>query len=146
MINIKIETQVPQNLNKLARSLAFKGPLKTSVKLLEKEAQQNFDQQGRIYGNWKPLAQSTRKQRVRQGCGAARPILIRSGKLKKGYRTSATQKVGEIENTVHYAKYHQHGTRKMPRRIILGTSGKSKMAIGLIFANFIGYNIKKYLG
>lgn len=145
MIKISVETQVPENLDKLISSLKFKKPLKSSVQLLKKETQQNFDQQGRIYGNWKPLAQSTREQRTRLGFGAARPILVRTGRLKKGFVTSSTSTKAEISNTANYAKYHQFGTKRMPKRVILDTSSKSRKAIRLLFANFIGEKIKQYL-
>jgi len=145
LINIQVETQLDKSLGNLIRDLTFKKPLKNSVELLKKETQQNFDQQGRIYGTWRPLAKSTRIQRSRLGYGAARPILVRTGRLKKGFVTSSTDKKAEISNTAKYAAVHQYGRGRIPQRKILDVSAKSEKAIGLIFANFIGEKIKKYL-
>lgn len=144
MMQISVHTIVDKQLGHLVQALKFRDSMKKSVELLAKEAQQNFEQQGRIYGLWRPLAMSTRKQRARLGLGA-RPILNVTGKLKRGFKTSSWEDKAEIRNIVSYAKYHQFGTKRIPKRRILDTSDKSRKAIGLIFANFINEQIRKFL-
>lgn len=139
--------QLNSNIEGLTNSLKFQKPIKKSLEILKDEADDNFGQQGRIYGLWSVLAQSTRKQRARLGFGAARPILVRTGTLRKGTRIkNIKDDEGTIANEVDYAKYHQFGTKKIPQRVVLDTSKKSRRAISLVFANFLSDKIKKYFG
>jgi hypothetical protein len=90
------------------------------------------------------LAQRTQADRAHNGFPPKRPILVRTGKLRKGFKQQGvSDKEGRIENKVFYAKFHQSGTRIMPQRKIVGTTRKSEKAIQLTFANFIVKEIKK---
>lgn len=137
-------------MHKLISALKFNKAIDDSLDILKKEAELNFDQQGRIYskrGSWQPLAASTRIQRAKAGYGAARPILVRSGKLKGSFRkVRAIGNKGSLKNTADYATYHQTGTRKMPQREIVGISSKSRGAIQRVFSNYIAKEIKRSLG
>lgn len=118
-------------------------PIKKTLQYLRDEQRDNFTKQGYIYGSnygffWPALAEKTRKQRATLGFPRARPILIRTGKLKNGFRiTKANSKEGEIVNSVEYAKYHQFGTKWMPKRKIIGATKKEREVIRLIFASHI---------
>lgn len=164
-----MEASISVNANKLLGGLNsfiksvddFKKPIRDSLDILKNEQQQNFAQQGAIYQgggfirlpgqrattvgkSWAPLAKSTQADRVRQGYRAKRPILVRSGRLQKGfYAQTSGKSSGLIRNVVPYAKYHQSGTDKMPARRIIGLSKKSDAAIRLTFVNDIKAKIKK---
>lgn len=139
-------------MHKLISALKFNKAIDDSLDILKKEAELNFDQQGRIYskrGSWQPLAASTRIQRAKAGYGAARPILVRSGKLKRSFRkVRATGNKGSLKNTADYAIYHQDpkSGSKIPKREIIGTSDKSRGAIQRVFSNYIAKEIKRSLG
>jgi phage gpG-like protein len=106
---------------------------------------QNFNQQGRLYGLWKPLSAATRNQRAKQGFNPARPILERTGRLKRGFKSYVVNdRLAKVTNDVEYAAYHQNGTGKMPQRKIVGITGKSNKAIALTFAQFIAGQIRQY--
>ena len=162
MTQVTVEQNVSPFMDTLIRKLGFRDPLKKSIDLLKGEASRNFDMQGAYYPGggffkpagghattrakpWKPLANSTKRQRAGLGYGAARPILERTGTLKRGFVTTSNHKEAEIKNTVKYAGVHQFGSkkRKIPARQILGTTKKSEDAILLIFANFIAKQISK---
>lgn len=149
---------------KRLQELDYSKPLRESAVLLRNEAENNIVQQGALYQGqgfvrkgggfanlsyattrvppWKPLAESTRKDRERKGYPRARPILVRSGKLAKGFRIRVTGKSAIVENIVSYAGYHQRGSKKLPRRAILGVTQKSYKAINLIFQNYIKDQLK----
>jgi phage gpG-like protein len=151
--------------NKLIKKLEkvqgmnFDRPLRDTRKLLMKEIQENFDRQGALYQGqgfirpggafvnagrattrrraWSPLAPSTRAQRKRFGFRGARPILVQSGRLRRGFKAYNTKSFMKILNHVPYGKYHQTGTSKMPQRKIMGFTPKNKKAIAQIFKNYV---------
>ncbi len=154
MIKFSINKTKADNLiralnNIIKETKDYKEPIKKSVDILEDEAKLNFKQQGRLYakrGSWVPLKPATRKQRIRQGFGGARPILVRTEKLKDSFEKGRiTRTSGTLTNTSEIASFHQEGTRKMPAREILGVTDKFKKAAGLVFANFIAKVIRKHL-
>lgn len=82
--------------------------------------QRNFQAEGRPQ-RWKPLAQSTLDQRIRQGYGRG-PILQRTGHLKRGFRTNTSHTYLRIVNSTPYFKFHQQDRRrgqKIPRRLMV---------------------------
>lgn len=154
------------NLDRFQQSLKFREPIKDSLALLQDEIDRNFQLQGALYQGggftrpggafanlgrattrkqpWKPLAPRTQEDRRRQGFPPKRPILIRTEKLRKGFKQkeiSETQ--GSIVNDVFYARFHQTGTKIMPARRIVGVTAESRKAIGLLFAHYIAKEIKK---
>jgi phage gpG-like protein len=159
--------RVLNGLDSLIAGMKFKKPIDQSLRILEKEADLNFAQGGALYQGggftrpggafanlgrattrgrpWAQLAPSTQADRRRKGFGAKRPILIRTGRLKRGFQRGSTNEEGKLENRVPYAAVHQYGNRKknIPARRIIGTTRKSLEAIGLIFANYIADQIKK---
>lgn len=148
MIEISVnQTKTNSFLNGLGRfirSLTFKDPIDEALDILKKEAEANFDQQGRLYsrrGSWQPLKPATVRQR-----GSARPILIRTGRLKGSFKKAKVSKdVGVLRNVDPVAKYHQEGTRKMPRREIIGVTDKFKGALQRVVSNYIFKEISKSL-
>lgn len=74
-------------------------------------------------GRWARLKPSTVRDRIRQGFNGTRPILVRTGALYGGAREAVQGSfklsgikwdVNQID--VSYAKYHQQGGGKLPRR------------------------------
>jgi phage gpG-like protein len=61
---------------------SYREPLKRSVqKVVAPSIKHNFEVGGRPA--WLPLAEYTQEARAREGYGSARPILVRTGKLKR---------------------------------------------------------------
>lgn len=131
----------------------FSQPFNEFGKLLSQEQKKNFDQQGAIYQGgdfirtgmkvttrgsaWKRLADSTKTDRVRQGYNGARPILVRSGKLKSGFKNTVGKLKFTTENTSKIGAYHQEGGRKLPQRRIIGMSQKGTQALQMSIENYL---------
>lgn len=165
MVSWTVRSTNGKNLDSFLRSLKFDEPLRKSEPRLKEDLDRNFQQQGAIlqgggftrpggaFANlgkattvgraWAPLAESTRKQRAAQGYGAARPILQRSGKLRRGFRTKVKNEELSATNNVSYSPYHQYGTAKMPQRLILGFSKKFVEATIMEIINYIRMEIRK---
>ena len=94
-------------------------------KQILQENDTQFSTEGAYLGEkWEKLSQATVIQRGKLGFGAG-PILQRTGKLKRSTRKKQVTNTSlTISNTAPYYKYHQLGTRKMPKRTIL-TWGKN---------------------
>lgn len=149
------------HLNKIVSQGAnYQKPLGAAAVLLTQEIKENFDRQGAIYqgggfvrtgggattrsGTWKPLAPSTRDQRQSLGFNAARPILVRSSKLKNSFKVQRiTKDELKIGTQIPWAQYHQTGGKNLPQRRLVGTSIKSKKAIALLLFNHIFGHIKQ---
>lgn len=69
---------------------------------------------------WPPLKASTIRSRERIGKWPGRMLQV-TGRLKAGFTHNATNRRGQVRNTVRYAAYHEEGTRKMARRKIFPT-------------------------
>jgi len=165
MITISFKSTSGRNLNKFINSLNFKEPLEKGRKRLLEDLDRNFDQQGALlqgggftrrggaFANlsaattrgsaWAPLAQSTRKDRVRKGYNAARPILERTGKLRKGFKAKSDSDSIIATNEVSYGKYHQSGTNKMPQRKIIGFSSRFLDYLIVELTRYISNQIRK---
>lgn len=150
MISVTVDknklSKLIKNLDDFANSLNFERPLKDIAQMVREEQRANFAEQGRLYGGWAPLAESTKRDRVFNGYPASRPILVRTGKLKDGFKVKkVTSKEAVIANDVEYAHYHQDGTTKMPQRKIVDVTSNMKGAISRRIAKHIESNINRYL-
>lgn len=76
----------------------------------------NFEAEGRP-GRWAPLRPATIRERIREGYGAG-PILVRTGRLKRGFRFEARPRTFRLFNRVPYYPHHQYGAPRanIPRR------------------------------
>ena len=153
-MDIKIELN-KQQLDKLNSSFKrfekeivsnAKEPLQQSAQIVKDESDKNFATQGFTYGEaWKPLAPSTRKQRARLGFNPARPILERTGGLRRSTRiVKVTNREAVVQNTNKVAKYHDKGGTKMPKRTILTTTQRTNDAIKIVWTNHIAKLLKKF--
>jgi phage gpG-like protein len=105
------------DLNSLVkRSDNLTVPLKQGRVLMLRSINQNFHKSGRPI-LWTPLSLAYAKQKKRQGYG--NKILVRTGQLKRSISGSVQPKKLTIGTAVHYGKYHQFGTSKMPMRKFL---------------------------
>lgn len=142
MIDIKVNTdKLNRAMQRKINTLSdYEEPLRESGEWLLKDVDTNFRKQGALFGRgWKPLADSTRRQRARQGYPPARPILERTGRLRRGNKIKkVTKDTLTIGNDVDYFKYHQTGTRKMPQRKVLDIRSVAEIAIGRIFKDWLG--------
>jgi phage gpG-like protein len=83
--------------------------------IMQASIQNNFKAEGRPQ-SWQPLALSTVSQRIREGYGGAHPILVRSGRMKRGFKARIGKRSYAVYNKVFYFNYHQFGTPKMAAR------------------------------
>jgi phage gpG-like protein len=89
-----------------------------------KEIEKQYKTEGGniLGGKWQALKANTIKSRMRAGfsCG---PILTASGKMRRGMaEKKLTKNELQIGNDVQYFKFHQLGTKRMPRRQVFGHS------------------------
>jgi hypothetical protein len=82
-----------------------------------------FETEGGVIGEpWAPLNPEYAKEKAEHYPG--RGILEASGKMRTSWRLYTTAQYALIENYAqsdggeYYAKFHQEGTRKMPRRVV----------------------------
>jgi phage gpG-like protein len=99
-----------------------------------------FLTEGSYYGTggagWAPLAPSTIADRLRHGYGAG-PILYRDGTLMESLNDKgAVGNINEIRadgasfgTQIPYARFHQDGTTRMPKRQIVGLGWDTRSAI-----------------
>lgn len=91
---------------------------------LEKSYAANFASNGMLVGGWSPLDATYASWKMSRFPGA--PPMIRSGRLFRSLTEMTDSRVNIIEKTqasfgttVEYAKFHQYGTTKMPKRKIV---------------------------
>lgn len=81
----------------------------------------NFQAEGRP-DRWARLAPATIQERIRLGFGRG-PILQRTKKLRRGFRTESGKRTFRIKNIVDYFAHHQYGAPKanipMRRMVVL---------------------------
>lgn len=100
-----------------------KNALRETGDLLIKEFSENFDSNGsRINGKqWKPLKQKTLEQKLRLGYGS-KPILVRTGRLRKGFVKNVFGYSVRVTNKTKYYRYHQLGEGFNPVRTMVTSS------------------------
>lgn len=105
--------------------------------VVRESAIDNIESQGSEGGGkWKPLSQRTVEMRrrgqgyyARSGVGGPTgPILVWTGRLKDGFRSTPEDKAVTIDNPVPYFKHHQAKERsgKLPRRLVLEMKAADK--------------------
>ena len=73
------------------------------------------------------------------------PILERSGKMRRSFKTKAEKLRGEVWNAVRYFKYHQSRLprHKLPRRVMMKLTNQLKDEIIQIFHKGLWERTKK---
>lgn len=91
-----------------------------------------YESEGAVWGSrWAQLSEPYKfnKRILYPGRG----ILQRTGDMRRGYDYEATNDRVTLWNTQEYAKYHQFGTKKMPKREIIGIDRKRREEVVKIF-------------
>lgn len=97
--------------------------------MLVEEFQDNFPAEGqRLGARWEKLAKSTMIQKARLGYGA-KPILVRTGKLMRGFKKQVTNLMVRVHNPVSYFRYHQLGEGHNPKRRMIDAPERIKQDI-----------------
>lgn len=103
------------------------------------EFKKNFPAEGaRLNEPWKELAASTLREKRRLGFGS-QPILVRTGKLRRGFRKQINNTRLRVSNPVPYFKYHQLGSpqTRLPRRRMILFPERLKQEVIAVFTEFI---------
>lgn len=127
-VSIEVEVDMAKALKRIngieARSYNFSSVLRWAGDELEKANAANFAQNGLPSGDaWSPLDPQYGAWKSRNFPG--RGTLVRSGNLfrsltnMKGSPSYISRLTAEFGTSVDYAKYHQHGTFKMPKRQVV---------------------------
>lgn len=113
-----------QNLKKMAnRAEDFRPVFKFARELIRRANAENFAQAGLPVGGWAPLDAEYGSWKSANFPGT--PPMIRSGKLfqdlvtLRGAENVVSRNYAQFGTSIEYAKFHQYGTRKMPKRQIL---------------------------
>ncbi|MEA2056478.1 MAG: phage virion morphogenesis protein [Patescibacteria group bacterium] len=116
----------------------YKTPLKESADLILSDVSKQFRTEGNLSGGWEPLALSTLIGKARQGYGD-KPILERTGKLKKSFYKKVSKKRAYVSSSSPYFGFHQSRAprTKIPRRPMLLLTEKTKHEIVRKFQRFI---------
>jgi phage gpG-like protein len=127
-VRVDIEVRIEKVQNLIAdiqdRCTDVKPVFRWAHQVLKKTFAENFTSQGLPVGGWSPLDPEYAAWKARRLPGA--PTLIRSGELFRSLSELSDPSVNEINKLsatfgtgLNYAKFHQYGTNKMPKRQIL---------------------------
>lgn len=93
------------------------------------EFDKQMDTEGsRLTRKWKALDSKTIEQRIRMGYGAG-PILNRTGKLKNAFKKAVGLGQVRVHNPTEYFKYHQLGTKDIPKRQMIAMPERLKQDV-----------------
>lgn len=117
-----------------------------AVTYIDRWIQKNFESQGKkAYPGrgWQPLKAATIKRR-RQGKKKSLgfKILQDTGRLKTHWRQQATQREGWVRSGVIYGRFHEEGTKHLPKRKILPTRKQILPAMIKIFKRHVNLSIR----
>lgn len=120
----------------LARARHRVGDLRPALNalaaILVEENRANFSSEGAasVYGRWDPLSPNYRRWKEKHYPG--KPILVRTGALEASLTSlpmgvqTATSTTISLGTDIEYARYHQTGTRNMPRRAPVALTERAK--------------------
>ena len=94
-----------------------------------------------IEEKWQPLKPRYLAQKIKDGYPS--DILVRTGKMKKGFQTIFKPDYAEVWNSIAYFKYHQSAEPRksnLPRRVMMKLGENQKQLIVKIFHTY-WYNI-----
>ena len=124
------------NLEKIAE------PLERTGKMMQSEALANFPDKGKVFEeSWPPLRESTVKKKEK--CCPGKPMMVRTGILKGSFEIERGKDYVEVSNPVFYALFHQRGTSKIPRRVLLKITKRQVDKIVQIFSGWVKRTIEK---
>jgi phage gpG-like protein len=128
--------KIDKKLAKIAQGLKdFRQPLKKSADEAMKIYEGNFPKKGAEFGGWAKLSPATLKAKARMGY----PLtpLIATGKMMKSFkRLELTKMRTVVGNTVGYYPYHQVGTNRLPKRVMISLNSKLEKVIVKQFTDY----------
>lgn len=86
----------------------WRTPLASSGSELMKSFQLNFEESGALFGGWLPRKKSY-----------PWPLLRKTGHLQHSFYSDVTSTQLTLGNRASYFKYHQRGTSRLPKRVML---------------------------
>jgi hypothetical protein len=131
-----------------------------SVILVDRWIQKNFETEGKLAypgEGWKPLAESTIKQRLRQprvkaaakkrgkaAGNATLRILQRNGWLKSRWKHYWNDQYAIVQSGVDYGVYHDsyEPRKRLPQRKILPTVSQIMPQLIKVFGDFVRTNLR----
>lgn len=139
-VSIKIDVDTFKAMQRLdnmeGRASNFKPVFWYAQKELEKANAANFTSSGLPVGGWAPRTQVY-----------AWPLMIRTGKLFSSLTNlrGAPNEIGRNSATfgtnVEYAKFHQNGTRNMPKRLIVFNPPLFEKRLANVAADYVSDGI-----
>lgn len=103
----------------------------------------NFDRQGALQGGWKPLAESTVRQKQR--IGKEQP-LVRTGHMRSGFTSFYSRDNAGVGNEVSYSRHHHEGNGRLPQRELL-PNRENVLKIGLkVYGQYVAREARKANG
>ncbi len=120
--NIEGEQQLSRRLRKISTGVSdFSKPFKRSAQhLIGVYTRDVFATKGAVIGEkWARLSPATVAAKARSGFPS--DPLIRTGRMRRGFRSLVTSNQATIYNNTQHFKYHQSNKprRKIPRRVMM---------------------------
>lgn len=144
-LKIKIKVDAKKAIKRMQamekRSEDFRAIFKWAKRELKKANELNFTSAGLPVGFWSPLNPRYASWKATKFPGA--PYLVQSGKLFKSLRelNGAANTIGmkkaSFGTDIEYAKFHQYGTSKMPKRKIVYEPTGFARSLALLAADHV---------
>lgn len=90
---------------------------------------------------WKPLAPSTIKARKKRHKKGIMKILQDTGELRRSIKYEAEDDCVKVGSNLKYARTHQFGRGKIPRRPFLGVTDNEKKHIAAMYKQYLIRNV-----
>lgn len=141
--SIEGEQQLSRSLRGLSSKVKdFREPFGRAAKNLKNTFERDVfsTRGGVIRERWARLSPYTVAQKARSGYPEA--PLIRTGKMKRSFRSIVSTNQAIIYNDVNYFKYHQSNRprRKLPRRVMMKLADQQKEMIVKEFQSYLRRN------
>lgn len=114
LIRLEIKTEGEEAVirdfqNRWGRAKNLTPAMKNFNEYYRREIDSNYNSRGSLFGGWK------RRKRA-----YPHPILSKTGRMKRSFRSDVREQSVEISNDARYFRFHQLGTRKLPKRKMWG--------------------------
>ncbi len=115
-----------------------------AIALVLKWVDDNFKTQGGKVGGWKKLTTATNIAKTNKGYSPS--PLLRTGDLRKKWRTQISDKTGRLISAIDnppYGLFHDEGAGHLPQRRIIPKSSEVLPLLSKVYNNFIKAKVKK---
>lgn len=113
-------------------------PLNEANKYMRSEIDKNYENQGQTFGDkWEKLSPTYARRKARET--GNKPLLVRTGKMKRSFRSRVGSKKAVIDNPTSYFKYHQSNKprKKLPRRVMMEIGRTQQTEINRFFTKYL---------